>query len=231
MFALKDHLPTQGEILSTSDIDLMLNPAVKTDDGEQYGLGWWVLPDFYGYRSIMAQGGTNDSFAVLQLIPSEQIAIAVLANTGTTVPSTIVEEVLSDLLPHFAEERRKRNSQHKPTPVQSSGSPRPLGEWAGSVTTWKGPVPLRLDIRPNTIEAQIASQTPVQLSDVRTKQSYIYGAARGDLGTSDAARPPYDIQIEVYLRNGKLTGAATAVPRPDEDGPELPYWVSLNRVR
>ena len=35
------------------------------------------------------------------MIRSEKIAVAVIANTGTTVPFEIVEKILSDLLPHY----------------------------------------------------------------------------------------------------------------------------------
>jgi len=81
------------------------------------------------------------------------------------------------------------------------------------------------------MRATVGSQASVSLSDVHVEPTHLYGVARGDLGAPDAAQPPYDIQIEVYLKGDSLMGAATAVPRPDEDGPELPYWVVLKRVR
>jgi CubicO group peptidase (beta-lactamase class C family) len=235
MFILKAHLPNQRPILSDKAIDALLNSTVDAGEGEQYGIGWWVQPDLYGYRGVFAQGGTNDSFAVLQMIPSEKIVVAVLANTGTTLPSTIVEELLSELLPQFAEARRKAASipKHKPASAEQARRPAVLvGNWLGSVATWKGEVPLMLRIPDSgDIQASVGSQAAVPLTDVRIGPSHFYGVVRADLGTPDAAQPPYDIQIEAYLRGGSLVGAATAVPRPDEDGPELPYWLTLKRVR
>jgi CubicO group peptidase (beta-lactamase class C family) len=235
MFMLKAHLPSQRPILSDQSIDMILNSTVDAGDGERYGIGWWVQPDLYGYHSVFAQGGTNDSFALLQIIPSENIVVAVLANTGTTVPSNIVEEVLSDLLPQFAEARKKAPSVPKHDPTKAHQIDRPhglVGKWVGSVSTWKGDVPLTLLIpESDHMRATVGSQASVSLSDVHVEPTHLYGVARGDLGAPDAAQPPYDIQIEVYLNGDRLVGAATAVPRPDEDGPELPYWVVLKRVR
>lgn len=77
---------------------------------------------------------------------------------------------------------------------------------------------------------QAAIAPGVGKPDVHAEDRHLYGVARGDLGTPDAAQPPYDIQIEVYLRKGNLIGAATAVPRSDEDGPELPYWDNVTAL-
>jgi CubicO group peptidase (beta-lactamase class C family) len=86
MFMLKAHLPSQQPILSDQSIDMILNPTVDAGDGERYGIGWWVQPDFYGYHSVFAQGGTNDSFAVLQLIPSENIVVGCSRKYGHDGP-------------------------------------------------------------------------------------------------------------------------------------------------
>ena len=48
---------------------------------------------------------------------------------------------------------------------------------------------------------------------------------RDDLKTPDAPSPPYNIELELYFREGVLFGAATAA----SDGVELPYWVELTR--
>lgn len=235
MFMLKNHLPSQRPILSDKSIDIMLDSTVDAGNGEQYGIGCWVQPDLYGYRSVFAQGGTNDSFAVLQMIPSEKIVVAVLANTGTTLPSTIVEELLSELLPRFAEARKKAASIPKHEPATADQTHRPaalVGKWPGSVSTWKGDVPLTLLIpESGAMQARVGSQSSAPLTNVGIEPSHLYGVVRADLGTPDAAQPPYDIQIDVYVRGDGLVGAATAVPRPDEDGPELPYWLMLKRVR
>ena len=144
MFALGMHPPGQKQVLSDASLRMMLNPTVKTGEGERYGFGWSLQPNHHGYLGVFAQGGTNDSFAVLQLIPSEEITIAVVANTGTTVPFEIVEEVLSELLPRY----RESSSAEKAATTRSE---RPVttaldGRWTGALHTWKGNFPLTLEI-------------------------------------------------------------------------------------
>jgi CubicO group peptidase (beta-lactamase class C family) len=97
MFHLKAHLPNQKAILSDASIDAMQNSTVDTGDG-RYGLGWWVNEDFFGYRGILGQGGTDDSQAWLQLIPSEGIVVAVLSNIGGLLAATVIEEGIAVLL-------------------------------------------------------------------------------------------------------------------------------------
>jgi len=78
MFHLNDHLAGQQKILSHHSIVEMQKPIVPTDDGESYGLGWWVQNDLNGYHAVLAQGGTKDATAYLQLIPAEDISVAML---------------------------------------------------------------------------------------------------------------------------------------------------------
>lgn len=138
MFALGEHVPNQRSILSDASLRMMLNPSVKSDDGERYGFGWSLQPDHHGYGGLFAQGGTNDSFAVLQIIPSEKIAVAVIANTGTTIPFAIVDKVLGGLLPRY----RETLAGEKPAqPVHETKILAPTslaGTWAGALHTWKG---------------------------------------------------------------------------------------------
>jgi CubicO group peptidase (beta-lactamase class C family) len=99
MFHSKAHVPAQSAILSDASLDFMHSTVSDPADspGRHYGIGWWSDDDFFGYRSIFAAGGTNDSAATLQIIPSEGIVIAVVSNTGTSAASQIVEQILSDM--------------------------------------------------------------------------------------------------------------------------------------
>jgi CubicO group peptidase (beta-lactamase class C family) len=146
MFALGEHFPDQRSIMSEANLQVMLHPTVESGDGERYGFGWSLQPDYHGYVGLYAQGGTNDSFAVLQAIPSERIAVSVIANTGTTVPFDIVDQVLRGLLTHF----RETYDRDRPSPpAQDTRSVTPghlAGNWTGVPRTWKGDIPLSLEI-------------------------------------------------------------------------------------
>jgi CubicO group peptidase (beta-lactamase class C family) len=126
MFQMKTHLPNQRAILSDASIDKAQSPIADVSDGQHYGIGWWIKDDFFRYRSVFAAGGTNDSSAILQIIPSEGIAVAVISNTGTTLPSTIAEEVFSELLPSFRGRRANLAKNHAPEQKRRAPNTFPL---------------------------------------------------------------------------------------------------------
>jgi CubicO group peptidase (beta-lactamase class C family) len=101
MFHLKDHLASQKRILSDRSIAQMQAPSLSSGEEFQYGLSWWVQENLNGFHGVLAQGGTNDATSYLQLIPSEDIAIAMLWNTGTPDGGKVVDQVLSAIIPRY----------------------------------------------------------------------------------------------------------------------------------
>lgn len=234
MFALNEHVSGQKEILSKSSRDVMLNSTVDTGDGKRYGMGWWTNPDYYGYRVVFGAGGSTDSSAYFYTVPSERIVVAVLSNTGTLLPSKVVEEVLSQLLPRFRERRETAAVPTKPL-AENSISAQPTaaleGKWTGEIETWTGKVPLRLFIsHTGEIHARIRSQDGV-FQRAAVEDGQVYGVLQGDVGTPDAPRPPYNLEFELYLRRDTLAGAATTRALPSKDGAALPYWVTLRKMQ
>jgi CubicO group peptidase (beta-lactamase class C family) len=226
MFTLMAHDPGQKQILSDASLQMMLNPNVETGDGERYGFGWSLQPKLHGYKGIYAQGGTNDSFAVLQMIPSEKIAVAVIANTGTTFPFEIVDKILGDMLPRYREDLTHQSSTSSVKPPFPPISSMMTGNWKGEIDTWKGKVPLTLTISPDRqVYVQLGNGPRVVATNIDVQKKRFYCVIRGDVQTPDAPQPPYDIEIELYLRAKLLLGAATT-----KDGVQLPYWAQLQRI-
>lgn len=228
LFAMKSHLADQKQILSDKSLDEMLHPTVQTGDGETYGFGWSLQPDYYGFQGLYAQGGTNDSFAVLQMIPTEGIVVAVMANTGTELPFEIVKKILSELLPTFKDNVEKTATTPKASEIQGQNrTDSPLfGKWVGTVVTWKGDVPVALSISSCENLAKVGSRSGnwAKVSNTEISASRFYGVVQADWNTPDGPTPPYSNEIEVYLRGEFLVGAVTT-----KDGPQLPYWVKLRK--
>jgi hypothetical protein len=221
MFAHGEHLPNQSSILSDAALQAMLHPTVESGYEERYGFGWSLQPDYHGYVGVYAQGGTNDAFAVLQMIPSEKIAVSLVANTGTTVPFDIVDHVLRSLLPHFRETQGVE--QVKPEQRKKSVTKIPLvGNWAGVIRTWKGDVPIAIEIiSSHEVRAKWQWRTWIKASDVAIDARF-YGVIANKIETPDAPQTPPRIELELYLRGTDLVGAATT-----KDGMQLPYWIQL----
>jgi hypothetical protein len=193
----------------------MQNSTVSTGDG-LYGLGWWVDENSHGYRRVFAQGGTHDSSAWLMLIPSEDIGVAALANTGTRLPHMVIDEVLAAVLPKY---------------LANSPFSKVLGRWTGNIRTYRSNVPLAFSFRSSELYAKIGTQATTLVTDARFENQRLTGKMSGDLGIpNDTGTASYDLEFELFLRDGVLNGAVTtrshASPLP---GPSLPFWVELRR--
>ncbi len=225
MFALGEHLPNQKRILSDTSLQLMLIPTVETGDGERYGFGWSLQPDHHGYVGVYAQGGTNDSFAVLQMVPSEKIAVAVIANTGTTIPFEIVDKILSDLLPRYRENLANQKTAQLREDTRAAIPTSLVGSWAGALHTWKSTVPLALEIsRSRQAQVKWGDSQWTTASDVDIAGPRFYCLIHDQVGTPDAPQSPTDVELELYLHGAVLVGAGTT-----KNGAQLPYWVQLQR--
>jgi len=226
-FSLKD-TPNTGSVLSSTAIDEMHRAQANTGEG-QYGLGWWIKEQS-GYHIISAQGGTTDSYALLQLVPSEDLAVVVIANSYADFVSGLGDNILSALLPKFA-------PKPEPTPGTTvppdSNRPAALaGKWTGFVLTYKGPVPITLEIgSAGTVRGQVGKQPVADLTDVSLQPSGLFGEIPGDATLADAPSHAHLLELDLFLSGDDLLGAATSRPVPSEDGNELPHWIKLTRAK
>ncbi|HEY9503630.1 MAG TPA: hypothetical protein VIR01_18475, partial [Pyrinomonadaceae bacterium] len=220
--------PFQKKVLSDVSIDTMQELT-----SPNHGMGWSIQDDLFGYRGVLGQGGTDDAYARLQLIPSEGIAVIVLANTGTLLPDDIVNEVLDTLLPAYRDRRAKAPRQEQ-QPRSKSDPPSAtfVGKWTGVVKTYRGDIPLRFTISDaGDVQASLGSQVRTLLTGTRFEKDSLTGLMSGDLGTvEDAGSDRYDLEFELYLRGGALNGAVTTRPRSGaRNFTRLPYWVELKK--
>jgi hypothetical protein len=232
MFHLKDRLSTQKPILSDASIDAMRRPTGAVDSRAGYGLSWWLQENLHGFRGVLAQGGTNDATAYLQLIPSDDIAVAMLWNMGTSSGATIVDETLAVLLPRYAEELAKDRAKQAPASTpRLHEPPRPgfIGEWTGSVQTYHGKVPLRCSINAaGQMKAKLGSEPEVSIEGQRFGEEAVSWRMPGTLGLDDPSLSPYSIGFELHASDNLLTGAATTQSEPQaRHSARLSFWVEL----
>ena len=108
---------------------------------------------------------------ICNLIPSEDIAVAVLVNTYTD-GAGIVDEVLAALLPEYKKNLAAAASAPVPPPApQSPPAEVPsemVGSWTGFVGTYKGKVPLTVTIdATGHLVAKLAEQPEVSVARAR----------------------------------------------------------------
>jgi CubicO group peptidase (beta-lactamase class C family) len=232
IFHLKAHRPDQKAILSDAAIDTMQNSTVDTGGG-RYGLGWWIDESYFGYRGVLGQGGTDDAQAWLRLIPSEEIVVAALSNTGDPLPNTVIQEALSVLLPPFRERRAKAGADKPPERTEVNlPAPSLTGEWVGVVKTYRGDVPLALSVASDgDVHAKLGSQLTTLLNDAQFSEKGLSGRISGELGIAeDIGPPPNVLHFYLDLRGETLYGAVEAQSRPEmRYGARLSYWVALKK--
>jgi hypothetical protein len=220
-FVLNAPVPGQKRILSGNQLRELLD-SDGASAGEHYSFGW-ERNMIEGREVVFAQGGTSDSFALLELIPDATLSVAVASNTGTTIPFEIVNRIVTTLLPAGDKSYPKANDTGK----QEKPFRDLVGDWTGTIQTWSGIVPVSISISSRkavqvAFGESAAGFTPCDKVEVSNDRMYC--VARGDLKTADSPDPPYRIELELYLHDGALAGAATT-----GDGSQLPYWVKVTR--
>jgi CubicO group peptidase (beta-lactamase class C family) len=226
MFHLKARVPDQKAILSDRSIDAMQNETVGAGSKGRYGLAWWVEENRFGFRSVLAQGGTDAAQAWLRLIPSEGIAAALLCNSGNSSVKSIVDDILSTLLPVYAE-----NCARAPATTDASKAAvvplKPfVGSWKGIVKTFRGDIPLTFSIpESGEVQVQLGSEPVTALVEPKFNEKRLAGTISGKLHIEeDGVARANQVEFYLYLRDGALKGAAVTRPHPC-----LPYWAELKR--
>lgn len=214
MFHLKDHLADQQQILKDETLDKMHKLGSTDSPNPNYMLGWFVQPDDHGYLTISHGGGMPGVGSLLTLIPSENIAVAVVFSGGKKMGSSVItNSILSEMLPVWAE---KVKSEAPQGTVDLANFPIPksvIGEWSGEVTTYEGIIPIKMVFQDDgDIHVSMDNQMETLLNNVKFKKGDILkGDFWGQINTSDTKLVPhYDIRVEMILRGNTLSGYAKA---------------------
>ena len=229
MFHLQTRVP-ERPVLSAAGIKGLQEPSVPNGSARQ-SLAWSINENRHGYRTLLAQGGTVDSQAWLLLVPTEKIVVAVLANYGSAPAVEAVDQILSTLLPTYRESLERKQTP-PPTAPSSAAPPTAsaeiVGKWSGQIQTYRGRLPLALAVLSNgDVDAALGHQKSVRMTSVRSSSNGLSGRMRGDLGVADTGTAPYELRLQLRLKENRLTGAAVTYPLEGYEGPRLPFWVEL----
>ncbi|HMV48331.1 MAG TPA: hypothetical protein PKD31_11300, partial [Blastocatellia bacterium] len=105
------------------------------------------------------------------------------------------------------------------------------GQWKGTVHTWKADLSLTLEIKADgDIHAQLGTQLTMLLNRAAFQNGYLTGVMNGDIGTEDANRTKYTLNLSLKLRGDILNGGITALSLPGKRvGNALTHWVELKK--
>ena len=227
MFELKDHVATQRPILPDAVLDEMHRPVTHLQ-GQQYAIGWWT--DTRGDKPVVfAQGGTTDSFTLLELFPAEDVAIVMLANSWSddfNMPNSIEQAILAKILPQVETKPKQPPAQEEAAQPMSPGF---MGYWSGEIATVSGTVPIAITIAgASEAHGHVGNAADSALRNFSTRGEHLYGVLPADLHESDAPTVPYEIELDLFLRDHKVAGAATTLPGP-KSNTQLPHWIEMHQ--
>lgn len=229
LFHLKAHLADQKAILPDEAIDSMHKPTTEMGNSSGYGIGWAAEDTPSGDRLVTHTGGMGGVSTVLEMVPSKNMAVAVLSNSNSTVPDRIARELWSVLLPGL----KQRTSTPEPAVKPSVFEPGPdlSGKWKGSVFTYEGEISFTMTIQPTgDIHARLGLQLEALVNDAKVERGYLTGKMTGDIGIEDANRRPYLLELSLRPRGNVMNGAITAVSLHGRRvGNALTQWVELTK--
>ena len=249
MFHLKAHLRDQVPILDDAAIDLMQTEKDgalhHSGSEESYGLGWFFDDTSFGVRTVWHEGGWTGASAMLKLLPSEDIAVAVLMNVyDTDFVNQVAEATLQAMLPDYGELEGQMANR-----VAESSSPSfdlPVGRYSGGIITSKGTVPLILEMKiDGELDAYLgeAGSSPQRVRSaprsVPRLPAQILASFPGPTGDQVAARHDHVVWLDLRYVSDELRGTASAMTlgghrwKGIDDQRmrfHLPYRLSLTRT-
>jgi len=187
-------------------------------------------------------GGMDGVNTLLRMHLSARIAIAILTNTNGNrdLEEQVVVDILSVLLPTYAEKRaRAREQRRQEQTDEPEADFRPdahlLGQWHGHVHTYQGDIPLTLWFKETgDVHARLGTQLKTLVNEAQFKKQSFEGKMMGDISTSDASRYPHHLYLDLKQREEMFTGAVIAVPIREKMpgkrfGMALSHWVELRK--
>ncbi len=213
LFHLGARSREQRQVLSPGSIARMQQIATPGSTVQGYGLGWGIVEDDGGYRRVSHTGGMPGVATVLNLFPSERLAVVVMTNKSDRVVNRIAEDVAGAVLPRYAAALRERRARAAGTPSAAfAPTPELLGEWSGTIRTYQGTLPLTLSFQPDgDVHVRIGEQLRTLLNDAAFRDGQLTGRFAGHIPTPDAEHHRHIVLLNLRLRgDGRLGGQATA---------------------
>lgn len=214
MYHLGNKLDGQKPILSAELLAAMTDKQASLAPDKGYCIGWRVEADDNGFRSVSHTGGMPGVSTKLRLLPTENIAVCVLANGRAAGVYAIDDDILSAVLPRYAETLKARRKPQPTPPPPSAKFAAPavlLGTWEGRIKTYEGEMPLEVVFEADgDVRVRVKDALETLLNNVRLNWGILDGVCYGSIRTEDARRAPHVLQFRLKLRGDRMYGFVSA---------------------
>ncbi len=215
MFHLGNKVEGQKKILTDELLAQMKDKKASTAPGKGYAIGWALTDDDNGFPSVGHSGGMPGVSTELKLLPTENIAVCVLANGRNPGVYTLDDDILSVVLPRYAEtlKARKKPQPQPPAPSAKFSAPAALlGTWEGRILTYEGEMPLEFVFEPDgDVHVRVKDALETLLNNARMNYGILEGTCHGTIRTADAQRAPHVLQFRLKFRGDRMGGFVSAV--------------------
>ena len=231
MFQLERPATSAPLVVSTSTLASMREPAVQTDSGAWYGIGWRIDRAAFGVETVYHTGSNGASASILAFVPAETLAVAVLANCVTSLPGWVAREVIASFgprpvpatHPHGYPTARLGQEPYRPTSEWT-------GRWEGAIHAPDGETPAVFEFTESgTILVLLRGAQPDTASGVRMQDGYLRGSFSGEVQNRDTMGRRYRLHFKLRQSHDRLTGAVTASSVAGERVITLSYSTELRR--
>ena len=222
----------QRAVLTDASINQMQTATTSGGSNDGYGLGWRIVSDNHGYRTVNHDGSMGGVRTRLMLVPDENLAVAVLCNGNDGLPIEIADAILSECLDGYSVPKKPHTDQnasdgHLPFTAHSALQ----GEWVGRVETYSGTLPVKITIPEfGSVIVQFGDELQTILNYPTFSDNRLRGSTLGDIRTDDAAKRPYTLVFDLNLRWNVLNGSVSAISKPGPRlGNALSHWCELEK--
>ncbi|MAM71796.1 MAG: hypothetical protein CMP91_11715 [Gammaproteobacteria bacterium] len=242
MFHLNGEVDNQIQIIDNPTIKEMQQAPIGISYPDsvstRYGLGWFLGETPEGVQVVMHEGGWTGASAMLKLIPSEDLAVAVTMNVfDSEFINLLTDEILATALP---------DSDLIPGSIYPDSTESFVlqnGRYSGEITMSEQTVPISIeksdDMGLYAFIGDSPSPDPVSLriipDFVPRLPGHFLASLPVSLNDENAQRRPHDIFLELKLTDNGMEGTATARGQATPlRGNErqyflLPYHITLDR--
>ena len=234
MYHLGAAVPGQKPVLSDATRTSMRSVETPSGSGDQYGLGWFIGEES-AMRRVWHTGSMPGVVTILNLYPDNDLVTLVLINNPNASARSRIAQVL--LAPHRPSQpinivRADNAPQRQPTARPPfTPTPEQLGEWTGVLKTWDRRIPFTMRVEPDGDIKISLGMFWTLLNAVSWNGDRLTGRFVERIPTPDAGRHSHNIALDLRLRDGKLSGSATAQTNTQPMHFALSSYVELSRQK
>ena len=239
MFHLKNHAEDMQPILSDQTLEDMQN---SKSANTPYGIGWHSFNKF-GYKIVLHGGHVVGSISSLRLIPSENIAVAVVSNGEEADTPKICDWIFAELLTRynaFFKIREAFSGDNKNDPGRFSPPASLIGIWRGSIKTYEGDLSVQIivksdgDVRMKYLKEEDSENegvTPVEGQISRFANAVFHASFPLEIPTPFTNRYRHSVNFHLKLRGNILSGYISAeASEPLKPHFCVPFYMRIERV-